>query len=236
MQTELSEDRSERERLRSVYAGYARDPSRQRAWTDDSSHRFELERKWTRILAGLTREALEPSECRLLDLGTYTGSDCAGFLQAGFLPEAIIALDLNDKALRSSRERYRWLRALTADAAKLPFRDGAFDLVYQSTMLSSVLEPARRTAILREAGRVLRSGGVFISYDMRYPNPWNRHTRPLRSSEMRAALTGWELRSESLTGIPPITRLLIKVSRAACRLLEAVPICRSHCLVFARKP
>ncbi len=83
---------------------------------------------------------------------------------------------------------------------------------------------------------VLRPGGAFISYDMRYPNPWNRHTRRLALSELRSAFAGWKLSTESVTGIPQIIRPLSRVSLQLCRLVEAVPIFRSHLLAFARKP
>jgi ubiquinone/menaquinone biosynthesis C-methylase UbiE len=118
----------------------------------------------------------------------------------------------------------------------LPFRDETFDVVYQSTVISSVLDATRRVAILREAGRVLRSGGVLISYDTRYPNPWNRHTRPLPTAELRNALPGWNLSAISLTGIPQIIRPLSRISLSLCRMVEAVPVLRSHLLVSARKP
>lgn len=236
MQDRQSEDQAELDRIRSVYEKYARDAGKQGAWADGTAHRFQLERKWARIREGLRREALVPSECRILDLGVFIGTDCPSLLQAGFRPEALIATDLNERSVRSARAKYRWLRALAGDGTKLPFRDEAFDVVYQSTMISSVLDASRRVAILKEAGRVLRSGGVFISYDMRYPNPWNRHTRPLGLAELRNAFAGWILSTESLTGIPQIIRPLSKVSLPLCRLVEAVPIFRSHLLAFARKP
>lgn len=147
-----------------------------------------------------------------------------------------MALDLDLGRLRAARARHPWLRALAGNGTKLPFRDATFDVVYQSTVISSVLDSARRTAILREAGRVLRSGGLLVSYDMRYPNPWNRHTRPLRASEVRSALPGWQMNVTSLTGIPQIIRPLSRISLSLCRLVEAVPALRSHLLVIARKP
>jgi ubiquinone/menaquinone biosynthesis C-methylase UbiE len=219
-----------------VYETYARDAGKQRAWADGTAHRFQLERKWARIRQGLRREKLFPPESRILDLGVGSGTECPSLLESGFRPEAIVALDLSENRLRSARASYRWLRALVGDGTKLPFRDESFDVVYQSTMISSVLDASRRAAILKEAGRVLRPGGAFISYDMRYPNPWNRHTRPLGLAELRGAFAGWKLSAESVTGIPQIIRPLSRVSLPLCRLVEAVPIFRSHLLAFARKP
>jgi len=231
-----SEDHVELERIRSVYENYARDAGKQRVWGDSTAHRFQLERKWSRILEMLNRDRLIPRDSRILDLGVGSGTECNSILQAGFRQGAFVGLDLNERSLHGAREKHPWLRTLAGNGTKLPFRDGAFDVVYQSTVISSVIDASRRLAILKEAGRVLRSGGILISYDMRYPNPWNRQTRPLRLAEIRRALPHWKLKATSLTGIPQIIRPLSTVSLSLCRLVEAVPLLRSHLLVFARKP
>jgi ubiquinone/menaquinone biosynthesis C-methylase UbiE len=195
-----------------------------------------LERKWARIGEGLKREGVHPPQSRTLDIGVYVGSDSPHFMRAGFQPDKLVALDLDQRSAGVARVKHRWLRAVVGNGTILPFRDRSFDVVYQSMMISSVLDPGRRLTILREADRVLRSGGSFISYDTRYPNPWNRQTRPLKLAEMRKAFPGWTLNRSTLTGIPQIIRPLSRISLSLCRMVEAVPILRSHLLVFARKP
>lgn len=236
MQDQKLEDRAEINRIRSVYDDYARDAGKQRAWADGTAHRFQLERKWACIRDRLAHESVTPGMSFILDLGAGSGTECPSLLGAGFRPERVIALDLNAERLHAARNKHPWLRALAGNGTMLPFRDETFDVVYQSTVISSVLDATRRVAILREAGRVLRSGGVLISYDTRYPNPWNRHTRPLPTAELRNALPGWNLSAISLTGIPQIIRPLSRISLSLCRMVEAVPVLRSHLLVSARKP
>ena len=163
MQDRQSEDQAELERIRSVYESYAGDARKQRAWADGTAHRFQLKRKWARIREGLRRENLFPPESCILDLGVGSGTECLSLLESGFRPEALIALDLSENRVRSARVKYRWLRAMVGDGTRLPFRDESFDVVYQSTMVSSVLDASRRAAILKEAGRVLRPGGAFIT-------------------------------------------------------------------------
>src|SRR5207245_6866730 len=156
--------------------------------------------------------------------------------ECGIRPENIIAIDLLEGQARRARHAHPWMAALTGDAEYLPFRDECFDLVYQSTMISSVLEGRKRMAIFAEATRVLKHSGLFVSYDVRYPNPWNRQTRPVRANELRQAFAGWPMAVRSLTGIPQIVRVLAPRSIAACRLLERIPPLRSHLLVAARRP
>ena len=52
---------------------------------------------------------------------------------------------------------------VTADATRLPFADGSFDVVTSYLMLHHVMD---WEAAVAEAGRVLRPGGLFLGYDL----------------------------------------------------------------------
>ena len=79
-----------------------------------------------------------------------------------------------------------------ADAARLPFQDGRFDLVLSAAMLHHVIE---WDSALAEAVRVLRPGGRLIGYDMldtvpiRLMHLGERDTTSLlRAAQLEAAL------------------------------------------------
>jgi ubiquinone/menaquinone biosynthesis C-methylase UbiE len=231
-----TEHGGERERVQRVHEGYSADPYYRKIWADSRASRFMSERKWALVTKVLRQEAFELSSAWILDLGAGRGSDLARFRELGARPGRIVPLDLLEEFARSARQAYPWMPAIVGDAATLPFRSGRFQVVYQSTMLSSVPEEDRRVRIFGEIDRILAPGGIFLSYDTRYLNPWNAHTRPLRSGEIARALPGWSLRSWSVTAIPQIVRLIAPVSLGACRAVEAIPPLRSHLLVLARKP
>jgi SAM-dependent methyltransferase len=226
----------ERDRVRRVYEAYESDPYYAKIWGPGEETRFRIARKWSEIERLLRREGIELERSRVLDLGAGGGWDSARFVALGVPYANIVALDLIGQYALLTRRAHPRMKAVVADATLLPFPDGSFDLVYQSTMLSSVLDAGRRTAILGEARRVLAPGGLFLSYDVRYPNPCNPNTRPLRARHLRLAFAGWRLRIKSVTALPPLARLLAPASLLACRLVEAVPALRSHLLAVARKP
>lgn len=227
---------AESERLQKIYETYSSDPYYQRIWRPDSAaSRFMADRKWKLIEAVLRRERIDVRSARILDLGVGTGMDSARFGGLNIRPERFIGLDMLEHYARSARASYPWMKTLAGDAGQLPFPDGRFDLVYQSTMLSSVPECTHRSRIFREVDRVLATGGAFLSYDTRYPNPWNPNTRPLRTAEVRRALGGWIVKAWSATAIPQLQRALAEWSLTACRFLESVPFLRSHLLILARK-
>ena len=228
--------KAETERLRKINDAYDSDPYYRRIWRPDSAaSRFMADRKWKLIEAVLRRERIDVRSAWILDLGVGTGMDGARFGGLNVRPERFIGLDMLEQYARTARISHPWMNTLAGDAGRLPFPDGRFDLVYQSTMLSSVPEPAHRSTIFREVDRVLASGGAFLSYDTRYPNPWNPNTRPLRAAELRRAFDGWIVKAWSASAILQIQRALAEWSLTACRFLESVPFLRSHLLILARK-
>lgn len=95
---------------------------------------------------------------RLLDVGCGPG----GILQqlTRDLGRAPFGVDLNQDLLRHARPAGIVARA---DGAALPFADGAFDMVLFRLVLRHA--PAR-VALLREAARVTRPGGVVCAVDV----------------------------------------------------------------------
>jgi malonyl-CoA O-methyltransferase len=74
----------------------------------------------------------------------------------------IVALDIANPMLVQARKRGRWLRrprCVCADAERLPFEDGAFDLVFSNLMLQWCVDI---DVTFAELQRVLQPGGLFL--------------------------------------------------------------------------
>jgi SAM-dependent methyltransferase len=95
-------------------------------------------------------ETLPAGPKRVLDLGTGTG--LAAFVVARRFPEAeVVGVDLAPGMVEQARQRtppelVERVRFEQGDAAKLPFEDGAFDLVQLANMIPFFDELARVTA------------------------------------------------------------------------------------------
>jgi ubiquinone/menaquinone biosynthesis C-methylase UbiE len=226
----------EAERIRRVYAAYDSDTRRRALWSDNAASRFEKARKWEAV-AGLLRgfARMHPGSW-VVDLGAGVRTDSVRIAEVAPGLGGIVAIDILYEQIAAAGKAGPLLRPLVADGTRLPLADASVGLVYQSTMLSSVLRADLRSTIFVEIRRVLRPGGIFLSCDTRLPNPWNRHTRPVRLAELQAGFAGWPQTSRSLTGIPQILRLLAPWSLPLCRMVEALPPLRSHRLFAAAKP
>lgn len=96
----------------------------------------------------------------ILDLGAATGNTGRALRQR-FRRAHIVSLDLSRPMLLRARRRKSWFARssrVQADARRLPFADGTFDLVVANQLLPWVPDPDQ---VFAEAARVLRKGGVF---------------------------------------------------------------------------
>ena len=96
---------------------------------------------------------------------------------------AYCGADLSTEMLAMARAKAPEGRFLAADAARLPFADGQFDVVICVRFLHLVRDPSLRVAFLRELRRVARLGvvaGYHHSRTIRVASRRLRHRLGLR--------------------------------------------------------
>ncbi|MDE3094451.1 MAG: class I SAM-dependent methyltransferase [Chloroflexota bacterium] len=121
----------------------------------------------------LPREMLMQADTRMLEIGCGAGSRILLFDQklrfqgvsaAGVEPSPKLAR----RAERAFLDNGRPATAVLAGPDALPFRDGAFDVVYCDDLLR-FLDVRGAQAVLREAARVLRPGALMLAWDLAPP-------------------------------------------------------------------
>jgi SAM-dependent methyltransferase len=101
-----------------------------------------------------------PSVESVLDCGGGTGMNRVLFEKAA----RYVCIDLDPVKLLGFRARHPRDLALLADATRLPFGDGAFDLVF-SASLGHHLSDEQLEACAREAMRLLKPEGRLIHFE-----------------------------------------------------------------------
>jgi 2-polyprenyl-3-methyl-5-hydroxy-6-metoxy-1,4-benzoquinol methylase len=108
---------------------------------------------------------------------------------------------------------------------------GSFDIVHQSMMLSSIIDPAIRTRSAEVLWQLLRPGGILISYDF-WLNPLNPATLGVRASELRRLFPqGRMIYRRLITLAPPLGRSLTILGKSAALALEKLRILNTHLLI-----
>jgi malonyl-CoA O-methyltransferase len=106
-------------------------------------------------------DELEVTPQSILDLGAGTAHGSRA-LKRRFPKSLVVAADIAAGMLERARLQSRWLRRferVRADAYALPFRDGAFDLVFSNLMLQWCDD---LDAVFAELARVLKPGGLLL--------------------------------------------------------------------------
>lgn len=174
------------------------------------------------------------SSCKILDVGCGAGEDLRQLLRYGANPEHLAGVDVLPNRLERARSLSPHLRFELIDGHALPFQDGTFDIVWQSTVFSSILDPAIQQGLAREMLRVLKPGGGIFWYDMRVTNPQNRNLVPLTLDRIYELFPDCDLFLRSHTLLPFLARPIANFSLILCELLEKIPLLRGHFLGMIR--
>jgi SAM-dependent methyltransferase len=151
------------------------------------------------LLAALERAGVGTGARALLDVGCGAGTNLE-LLAERFPGARAHGIDVERAPLRFCRAD-RGLPVAQADAERLPFAAGAFDLVAALDALEHLADDA---AALREIHRVLRPGGALVATVPAFPWLWGsvddlgHHRRRYGRGELsaRVAAAGFEIALE----------------------------------------
>lgn len=172
---------------------------------------------------------------KILDVGCGGGTLLRYLFDFGAKPRTCFGIDLLEDPVRSARELSPNVGFYLANAARLPFPDESFDLVFQSMVLTSVLDSKIKQTIASEMLRVLRKRSRLVWYDFMFDNPRNKNVKGIGRSEIRKLLPGCTLHYWRLTLAPPVGRILAAVSPFLFHLFSRVPFLCTHYLCIAEK-
>jgi ubiquinone/menaquinone biosynthesis C-methylase UbiE len=119
-----------------------------------------LERRALRAAAGLAQPV---GGRRVVDLAAGTGALAAALLSHGQSPSALTLVDASPRMLDRARARLgEAATIIVADARAVPMPDASADIVTIGYLLH-LLDADARTAVMAEARRLLRPGGVMVA-------------------------------------------------------------------------
>jgi ubiquinone/menaquinone biosynthesis C-methylase UbiE len=231
----LDSARAEETRIRAAYTKREGDDARY-SW-HNPGYQFMVQQRERRVLALLRRHGFAALESKkILEVGCGTGQWLRDFVKWGARPENVTGIDLLPQRLSKARRLCPpAVRIECASAATLPFSDGTFDLVLQSTMFTSILDPDLRRRIAAEMMRAVKAEGLVIWYDYHVNNPWNNDVRGVKRREIYQLFPNCWIKLERITLLPHLARLLAPYSYLGCYLLEKLPPLCTHYLGIIRK-
>jgi ubiquinone/menaquinone biosynthesis C-methylase UbiE len=226
---------AEEARIRAAYAKRQESDSRYSCFSP--GHLFMVQQRERRLLTLLRRYGFTALESKtLLEVGCGTGQWLRDFVKWGALPENVTGIDLLPERLsRARRLCPAGVRLQIASAAQLPFANERFDLVLQSTVFTSILDPDLKQRVAAEMMRVVKQQGLIVWYDYHVNNPWNNDVRGVKRREITQLFPDCQIELERITLLPPLARFLASYSYLGCYLLEKLPPLCTHYLGVIRK-
>ncbi|HBC87111.1 MAG TPA: SAM-dependent methyltransferase [Lentisphaeria bacterium] len=185
------------------------------------------QREIRRILASAYPDGVE--KVNLLETGCGNGQWLAEFQTFGFMPENLAGIELDAKRAEFAKRRIQGADIRQGNAAELPWKDDSFDIVFQSTVFTSVKDGATRKRIASEMKRVCRKNGFILWYDFIYDSPKNPDVSGVGKNEVAALFAPWKCKFKKITLAPPLARAIAPHSVLAADMLETLaPFLRTH--------
>lgn len=171
---------------------------------------------------------------RLLEVGCGAGDNLLRFIRWGFQPANLVGNELLEERLTSARVRLPPdLRLVPGDASKVDL-GGPYDIVHQSTVLSSILDSNLQGELARRMWELLAPGGSILSYDFAFNNPRNPDVHRVTINRLQELFPAGRMAWSRVTLAPPLARQASR-SRLAHDALNSVPWLRTHRIALITK-
>ena len=219
-----------------IRQAYARRTDQSRYSPSEPAHALAVAERNQKLQELLTVHGFTSlSNTKILDVGCGMGLWLRQFLDWGARPENLCGIDLLPERIEQARERCAGAHLLCQSATQIPEPDDKFDLVLQSTMFTSILNPAMKQKIAHEMLRVLRPQGLILWYDFYVNNPWNPDVRGIKQAEIQQLFPECSISLKKITLSPPLARPIARMSPSFYRVLSRVELLCTHYLGVIRK-
>lgn len=173
----------------------------------------------------------------VLEIGCGAGSNLQELLLLGATPENLVGNELLPERAEQARRRLpQMVRIFPGDASQLPFGEASFDIVYQSTVFSSILDDGLQGRIADAMWRWVRPGGGILWYDFTFNNPSNPDVRGVPLKRLKMLFPKGRLSARRVTLAPPISRRVVRLHPKMYGVFNALPLLRTHILCYIQKP
>jgi SAM-dependent methyltransferase len=176
------------------------------------------------------------SEIKLLEIGCGGGFNLLKFIELGFRPENILGNELISERVVSARKILpKEIEIIEGDALKLTVLPNSYDIVFQSTVFSSILNSEFQKELAAKLWTIAKPDGGILWYDFTYNNPRNRDVVGITLKKIRQLFPHGIITHWRITLAPPIGRFVTKFHPNLYSLFNTFPFLRTHILCWIEK-
>ena len=176
-------------------------------------------------------------QVKVLEVGCGSGGNLLELIRLGFSPENLVGNELlPERATIARKNLPTACQVLQGDATELDFAPNDFDIVYQSTVFTSLLDDEFQDRLAQKMFEWVNPGGGVLWYDFMFNNPSNPDVRGVPLTRIKALFPYGEFTIKRITLAPPISRRVCSLHPSLYHLFNAIPFFRTHVLCFIGKP
>ena len=199
--------------------------------------RGERERHYLQAISSMTSKRVD--ELDLVELGCGAGGELERMIGLGLDPARLSGVDLLPDRVDAARKHLpAEVRLEAGDATDTGFDSESCDVVFLSTVFTSILDDEVQERFAREAWRLVRPGGIVLWYDFVVDNPRNPDVRGVPVPRIRALFPEADATFQSATLLPPLGRAVARLGMLgslAYKTLSCLPFLRTHVVGVLRK-
>ncbi len=197
---------------------------------DYSGHKAEYYEKRIReereelIRSIISRKFPETKHLKILEIGAGTGGNVPLYRSLGLKDHQIELNELLEDRLKMLEVNYPEIAKLPGDALQIG-EAGKYDIIFQFTVFTSVLDNNFRMKLAQKMLRLLKPGGSIIWYDFIYNNPNNPDVKGVSKKQVRLLFPDCNIRIFPVTLAPPIGR---RIGKLYGLINSIFPFLRTH--------
>ncbi len=168
--------------------------------------KFADEERELKTTALLKKYITNYSDKLFLEIGAGQGGNLPFFHQLGFQWQNIYANELLPERIKALQTNFSQCTILEGNALHLS-GDVKYDIVYQSTVFTSILKQEDRVQLANRMWQLLNPNGIILWYDFAFNNPNNKDVRKVNKNELKELFPQAETSEiKKITLAPPIGR------------------------------
>lgn len=189
----------------------------------------ERESKYLEIIQ---KEFKDISVLKVIEVGAGGGDNLNFFHSTGIPFKQIWANELLEDRGEVLKQTFPLSNVLIGDALKLNFKE-EFDIVFQSTVFTSVLDRTFKKALAQKMMDMVKQDGIIVWYDFIYNNPNNADVKGVSKNEVKELFKGAKsIDFYKVTLAPPIGR---RVGNMYALINNLFPFLRTHIIAVIKK-
>ena len=146
------------------------------------------------------------NEKTIFEIGAGSGDNLFFFNRLGIYNQNIFANDMVPSRIKKLKEHFAHKNIIEGNILEIDINQ-KFDIVFQSTVFSSLLDQSDRISAANKMKQLLAPGGVILWYDFTFNNPKNKKVRGVKKSEVKSLFSDSKnIKFKRVTLSPPIGR------------------------------